>query len=161
MPDDANRLHEAHAPTPFSAEEICKACAAGRTIRHAIESGTSKFHRVTRFGTHSADGCEISVHNFDLMGKAIGAPSTTSAKWKDLQRHASFPAALTTIEPWTGDTAFGSKSGWKYSVRAEKNGKVEVSTFIFARDLPGPPIEYTQTVDGLKKYRMVMIGDKS
>lgn len=160
MPSDENRLHPEHAPTPFSADEIRRACSNGRVIRHSIQSGNSQFHQETSFGRATGDNCEITVRNYDLTGKMLGKANKSRAAWIELQRHASFPAENTVIQEWKGETAVGWRSGWKYVVKASKQGQIHVSTFIFARDLPGPPVEFTQTVDGLPKYRMVLVDDK-
>lgn len=157
VPPDANRLAPDHAPTPFTAAEIRAACPDGRIIRSAITAGMQKTQQTTRFEGGDTEGTTIVMQSFDLRGTRAAPEQRVRARWDELQKHASFPAADTRITPFSKMTAVGRRDGWNYDVRFVKDNVLHHSRYSFARDLPGPPIEVTQSVDGIQKYHMVMI----
>ncbi|MEV0790227.1 hypothetical protein [Kribbella sp. NPDC050459] len=77
----------------------------------------------------------------DVYSGSIPRHTTT---WLDLQGHASFPAADTTIEPERIRTAIGDLDCLRYTVRDGAADEV----FWFATSLPGMPIEQETRTDG-------------
>ncbi len=141
----ARVLAQGQAPTPFTADEIRGGCPAGRTIRYRVEvEGEAPFHRVTRFVECDEAGATIERSRLSVDGSPLGGPEVDRVTWRDLQGHASFPAADTTIEPERITTAVGAFDCLRYTVRT---GATE-AVFWFAEDLPGMPLQYLTRADG-------------
>lgn len=83
------------------------------------------------------------------MGEAAQGDST----WVDLQRHASQPQALTTVEEVPLTLAFGEFDCWLYVTRVPAGER----RFWFAKELPGMPVQVEEWVDGALASRSVMI----
>ena len=75
------------------------------------------------------------------------------ATWLDLQAHASFPAAQTTIEPEALDTPMGTSTCLRYTVREGAT----VDTFWFAKELPGMPVKSTTEQEGRLTSTVTMV----
>jgi hypothetical protein len=127
---DPHVLGPGLAPTPFTAEEIRAGCPAGRTIRLLVEDeGAEPYERFSRFVSCDETGATIERGTGD--GTASGR-----ATWADMQAHAAFPAAATTIEPDTIEIPLGTLACQRYTVR---DGD-DVTTFWFAAAYPGMPV---------------------
>ena len=158
LPPDSHRLQPNHLPTPFSAAQIRAGCPAGRTIRIREESpgATPSFRRI-RF-TQVDD--ETAVQEFqatDEAGRPIGEATSRRSTWLDLQRHASQPADITTVDEVVLALAFGEFDCWRYVVRAPS---AELR-FWFAQQLPGMPVQVEEWIDGSLAGRSVMIASDS
>jgi hypothetical protein len=157
LPPESHRLQPDHLPTPFSADEIRVGCPAGRTIRIREETpGEAPAFRRIRF---TRVDLELAVHELqatDPDGEPIGEPSSGSSTWLDLQRHASQPAAATTVEEVALTLPFGELACWLYTVRAPD---AELR-FWFAKALPGMPVQIEEWVDGALAGRSVMIANE-
>ncbi len=141
----AHVLEPGHAPTPFTAEEIRAATGDGksRRIRVVGADGTSYF-RTNTFSGCDAEGALLTRERYDATGQRMGEPDAVPVSWLDLQRHASFPAEMTTIEEVALDGPLGVRSCLRYTVRDGRDEDV----FWFATDLPGMPIRTESRVDG-------------
>jgi hypothetical protein len=64
--------------------------------------------------------------------------------WRDLQAHASFPAAVTSISEEIIEIPLGTMECLAYRVESGDT----VSTFWFAKHRPGMPILFTTVHDG-------------
>jgi hypothetical protein len=116
------------APTPFTPDEIRAGCPAGRTIELLVETdGEEPYTRVNRFVACDETGATLER----------GATGTR-VTWAELQAHAAFPAARTTIEPDTIETPLGVLDCLRYTV---EDGD-DVDVFWFAQAFPGMPVRY-------------------
>lgn len=138
-------MHAGHAPTPFTAAEIREGCPRGRTMRLRVEpEGGEPYEREIRFAEVDADGAVQAVRRLDAEGGALGDPVTHRSSWLDLQAHASYPAAVTSIQPAALDLAFGTYDCLRYTVRDDDGEE----RYWFARALPGMPVRYESRRDG-------------
>ena len=64
--------------------------------------------------------------------------------WLDLQNHASFPAAVTSITEDVIEIPLGAMECLCYRVVSDDT----VSTFWFAKDRPGMPVLFTTETNG-------------
>lgn len=147
MQTDPHVLDADHAPTPFTADEIRAGCPEGRTIRLRAEApGQEPMVRVNRYLECDEVGALLERSAETVDGSPLGEPQADRVTWLDLQRHASFPAAITRIEKDTINTAIGELACLRYTVRADGVDQV----FWFAKELPGMPIRFlTRQGDGV------------
>lgn len=138
MPD-LHILGAGLAPTPFTADEIRAGCPEGRTIRLFLEpAGGDAVHRLNRFVGCDEEGATLERAMLSPDGDVAGPLEAERVTWLGLQRHASFPEGLTTIEPATVDLPIGTVDCLRYIVR---DGE-DVDTFWFALAHPGMPVRY-------------------
>ena len=156
MTEDAHILHPGHAPTPFTADEIQAGCPAGRTIRLAVRDGDGSHTRMIRFVACSEDGASQESHAFTGEGEPLGEPTTDWSSWTDFQTHASFPLAVTSIEPEALNTPMGRLECRVYTVVEEAS----VARFWFAVLRPGMPVKVEKQVNGEVVHMMTMIEDE-
>ena len=142
---DPHVMAPGHAPTPFTADEIRRACPVGRTVRLLIEPADGPpVHRLSRFVRCDERGATVEVSGVGADGEPDGPPDVDEVLWLDLQRHASFPADRTAIESETIETPLGAQECRRYTV----TGGATKQVFWFAVDLPGMPIRYLTEEDG-------------
>ncbi len=152
LPPEAHRLDPDHHPTPFSADQIREACAPGRSNVYRIDPSEGPSHLYAWWFTDGdEEGATIVAENRDLAGTPISEQTTARASWLDLQRHARFPIATTTVATDQVETPAGSFDCWCYLTR----GNDAVTRTWFARDLPGPPV--LQVTDGPASRRMELV----
>ncbi|MET9273460.1 hypothetical protein [Kribbella sp. NPDC003557] len=145
MAEDAHVLEPGHAPTPFTADEIRAATAVGKSITRRVESAEAEpFLLTSTYVECDEAGATLERFRRTLDGASLGEPQAMRATWLDLQRHASFPAGVTTIEPERIETAIGALDCLRYTVR--DGGTDEI--FWFATSLPGMPIQQQTRTDG-------------
>ena len=132
--DDPHLLHPGHAPTPFTAAEIREGCPAGRTVTARTEAmGEPDRVDVTVFVETDPDG---------TLMESNGRRHRVS--WLDLQNHASFPAAVTTVTEDMIEIPLGAMECLCYRVVSDDT----VSTFWFAKGRPGMPVLFTTESNG-------------
>ncbi|TCC30407.1 hypothetical protein [Kribbella sindirgiensis] len=142
---DSHVLEAGHAPTPFTAAEIRDATRVGKSITRRVESaGAEPFLLISTYVECDDAGATLERSRRSLDGAPLGEPQVLKATWLDLQRHASFAAADTTIEPVRIETAIGPLDCLRYTVR--DGGTDEI--FWFATSLPGMPIQQLTRTDG-------------
>jgi hypothetical protein len=135
---DPHVLGPGLAPTPFSADEIRASCPEGRTIRLLVEPAEGEpFLRMNRFAECDHDGATLERAQLATDGHVVPPVASIRVTWLDLQRHAAFPEAETTIEPDRLELPFGTVECLRYTVRGESE-----EVYWFARDLPGMPVKY-------------------
>lgn len=123
------------APAPFSWEEIRAATKSGRTYRYKVEvPGKPPKERTLTFTKVDDDGAEI-----------IAGSSAKRLGWPALQKHAEFPKDRTTNREETVKLPAGKFDCMVYEVKGEDG---EVSTYYFARTLPGAPVLFYVEQDG-------------
>lgn len=155
MTTDPHILRPGHAPTPFTAGEIRAGCPAGRTIRLAVRAGGGSHTRVIRFVACSEEGATQQSQAFTEDGEPLGEPTIDWASWSQLQGHASFAAAATTIDVEALNTTLGRLECRVYTV---VDGE-EVTRFWFAVLRPGMPVKVEKTVDGEVVHTTTMVED--
>lgn len=123
-------------PAPFSWEEIRAATKSGRTYRFKVqEKGKPARERVVTFVKVDDDGCEIFA----------GGDAPKRMGWPQLQKDAEWPKDRVTTREETVKLPGGKFDCMVYEVRG-KDG--EVSTYYFARTLPGAPVLFYVEQDG-------------
>lgn len=152
---DPHVLNPDHAPTPFTAEEIRAGCPEGRTIRLSITGEGGSHTRVIRFVAVGEDGALQESSAFTEEGEPLGEPTTDWTSWSDLQKHASFSRALTSIEPEALSTPLGRLECRVYTVAEGE----PVTRFWFAVLKPGMPVKVEKQVNGEVVHTMTMIDD--
>ncbi len=153
---DPRILETGHAPTPFTAEEIRAASPAGKSMTLRIESADgSTSWRTNRYVEVDADGAVIRRTRVTADGETIEELDAARAAWRDLQGHASFPAADVTITPETLETPMGALACLRYEVRGEGS----VRTFWFAKELPGMPVRSEVRQGGRLVSTVIMVAN--
>lgn len=156
-PSMKNRMRPGHAPTPFSASEIRKACPPGHSRRYLVEiPDRPPLLRVLSFEGGTDDSTEFVSSQTDTKGRPFGEQRRVRARWTALQAHASFPRAATTIKAVTVITPAGAFPSWLYEVRGRTPG--EIDRYWFAKALPGSPVQYERREAGKLVFRMVLLG---
>ncbi len=134
MAHDPHVLHDGHAPTPFTAEEIRHGCPVGRTVTTRTETaGGGSETSVSRFVECDEDGAVFETGS-----------GSRRVSWLDLQEHASFPSDATEIVVEAIATPLGHLDCLRY--RVERDGQTH--TFWFDRERPGMPVMVTVVADG-------------
>ncbi len=154
--DDPRTLEPGHAPTPFTADEIRSGCPAGRTMKLLVEASVEPpYHGHIRFVEADDRGATQDLWRTTLDGLPLGGIDTVYSTWSELQRHASFPARMTTVENESIDLDIGTIDCLRYRVREG----ITIHTFWFAPALPGMPVKFTAHTDDLLTYVSVMIAN--
>ena len=153
-PPDANRMQPGHAPTPYSADQIRAACAEGafREYETTERNVTQRMRMVFRA---EQDGqayveTELLAQDGTVMTTLPGQPTP----WTTLQGHASFPEQATVITPCSHQTQAGTFDAWTYVVTGTDGAE---TIFVFARDLPGPPLDMTRRISFEEVSRMELV----
>jgi hypothetical protein len=153
---DPHLLHEGHHPTPFTAAEIRAASHVGRTIRQLIEvDGQPDRRRVQQWVAIDEDGGDGIAGGLGANGSPTDVQPTRS-RWIQLQGHASFPIASTTIDEVTLDSPMGQLDCLRYT-RRDGDG---TDTFWFARAYPGMPVRIERTEGGRLVERVTMLSNE-
>ncbi len=157
LPPESHRLRPDHVPTPFSADQIRDGCPAGRTIliREGAAGEEPSFRRIA-FTSIDAEASVQDLQAADATGAPVGDASLGRATWLDLQRHASQPADVTTVQEVRLALPFGDFDCWLYTVQRPD---AELR-FWFAKELPGMPVQIEKWVDGSIARRTLMIGNE-
>lgn len=131
---DSHVMKPGHAPTPFSAAEIRAGCPSGRRVVTRISDETDETATtVTVFR-------DVDEHGAIF----VTAAGSHRVRWEDLQGHASFPAADTTITAETIETPLGELTCMLYTVTRP----TETHRFWFAHEHPGMPIRTEVSREG-------------
>jgi len=153
LPPDEHRTRPDHAPTPFSAEQIRRACAPGRINLYRIEEQDADPVLLRwEFVAGDADSAESVYETIAEDGTVVGEPARSTSRWDDLQAHASHPEDVTEIDEESVAVPAGTFECWRYAVR---DGTI-LSTSWFAKNLPGPPVLKIDTVGGEQVAAMTL-----
>lgn len=153
-----NTAPPAIAPRPFSAEQIRAAMPAGTQMTfHMEESGKPPV--VLHWRVTAADQATMTLVStvVGINGNVIAEEPAQSTSWQELAEHSSFPAARTVRGEGSVQVPAGRFDTIDYVVTDEKDGSKTVSTFRFAKQLPGPPVMLTVEKDGVTVRRMTLI----
>ena len=155
--DDPHILGPGLLPTPFTADEIRDGCPDGRLIRLLVETdGGEPFLRTNRFIDGDDEGATLESQRLALDGTPLADGEATRVTWRQLQAHASFAAATTRRTSETIDLELGSLDCLRYTA---VDG-AEVSTFWFARSMPGMPVRYQSEEGGRVTSRVTMLENR-
>jgi hypothetical protein len=157
-PGGENTAPPAIAPRPFTAEQIRAAMPAGTEIRFRVEE-SGKAPVVLHWRVTAADEGTMTLASRILGedGAVIAEEPAQSSRWQELVEHATFPAARTARSEGSVEVPAGRFDTMDYVVTDEKDGSRTVSTFRFARQLPGPPVLLTVDKDGTTVRKMILI----
>lgn len=134
---------EGDAPTPFSAEQIRAATKVGRRYAWRVEEeGKPPATRVIVFTSVDEEGAVMVAGPDDA---SLAASSPSRARWDELQKHALFPAAATSVQDERVTVPAGTFDCRVYTV---KDADGTVRRFYFALDLPGAPVLHFTEKDG-------------
>lgn len=143
---DPHVLHLDHAPTPFTAAEIRAGCPTGRTVTARTEAmGEPDRVDLTVFVETDQEGAVLESNG-----------RRHRVTWRELQGHASFPAAATSISEEVARTPLGEMECLCYRVVSSN----AASTFWFAKERPGMPILFTTESDGVLASTTIVIADE-
>jgi hypothetical protein len=154
LPPEANRLDPAHHPTPFSAEQIRQACAPGRrNVYRVAAAAADPYLETWTFRRGDATGGQFTQLRTGLDGMPRSEVEQIGATWDELQAHASYPAATTSLAVATVAATAGTFDGWLYeTVEGES-----VTRAWFARGLPGPPVLIVTERTGAEVFRYELL----
>jgi len=163
LPPEENRMQPDHLPTPFSAEELKAFNVPGyRTLFRIEGEGRAPVLNDTVW-LPSEEGLAVFSNRMKTPdGVPIGEVQTGTAEWEELQSHASFPAAATSLSTETIEVPAGKFDCWRYDVAREvpSDGQAPrtlVMTFWFAKELPGPPVLMEHRLDGRVTMTMTLL----
>lgn len=137
LPPESNRLRDDHHPTPFSAAQIREASPAGTSVAFLVEPAGAEPY-VDRWEFLESDDRVARRRQWreTVDGGLLEEPIVAEATWVELQGHASYPAASTTVEAGRAAVPAGEYDCWIYT-RQEGDSTTRAA---FAKDLPGPPV---------------------
>lgn len=158
FPDlDGRILDPTHAPTPYTAGQLRAECRPGRVNSWSMVTPQGEFVSTMRFVKADEEGVQLESLLMSADQTPAGPVEETYGAWTDLQSHASFPAARTTIEVDTVEVPAGRFECWLYTITDDSDGSPRISQFWFAKDLPGPPVRMTVMEGRESKMDMRMI----
>jgi len=137
-PTEAAFAAQAMAPTPYTAAQIRDAMPVGTVIVYRrVEAGKDPYlNRMTVIATDEASGT-IADAVVDAQGTVLSEEPPATMQCEDLRKHAEFPVAALQTTDDAVDVPAGHFDTWKYVV-TDPDGTV--TTYQFARTLPGPPV---------------------
>jgi hypothetical protein len=150
------------APRPFTAEQLHDAMPVGSELRYRLEE-VGKPTTIMVMQVTAADPRSVTIATRMLAddGTPLGGPDSKTSEWSALVRHASFPRAATRVSEATVETAAGNLPSIDYEVRTPAgDGSDVVTTYRFARSLPGPPAVLVREQGGVVVSRMTLISRK-
>jgi hypothetical protein len=141
------------APRPYTAEQIRDAMPVGTEIRYRIEAAGAPATLVV-YRVDAADATSVTMTDRVLSadGGTVIAEETNTTAWAKLMEHASFPADATTVRDASVEVPAGRYDTTEYVVRRDGG----VTTFHFAKTLPGPPVSMVAEQGGVVTRRMVL-----
>ncbi len=159
--EDPRRLKPGDAPTPYTADEIRKACPEGRTDVFRSEDVAGVKIKTMKFAKCDENGAEIET----TVTKEDGSPlasKTTKATWKELQAHGSFPEKDATITEEKVEVPGGKFDCLLYTVVQKMAGAGTVTMrMYFPKDRAGPPVKVTSESDGKVVFTMTLVEHKA
>ncbi|MDP9272615.1 MAG: hypothetical protein M3O93_03645, partial [Chloroflexota bacterium] len=151
---DPHQLRPDHLPTPFTADEIRAGCQPGRTLRtRVVRAGQDEVVHVTRFVSADAEGAEQESWEETPEGTRLSDPQRRRSTWLGFQEHASFPAATTEVAEEEIEIPAGRFACLRYTSRDGES----VSTFWFARSVPGMPLRFEERVNDVVVFSSTAI----
>lgn len=146
------------ATPPFSAGVIRDATGVGQTYVFRLSGGEQPpILRKTVFLEVTATDTLIQTVLTDTDGKPFDGPKEWRFTWEQLEEHAHFPAEQTQRSEKRVTVPAGAYDCWNYVVVDTVDGKPRISEYAFAKELPGPPVWMTVTVNGKLETQMELL----
>lgn len=123
------------APLPYTPEAIRDTNRPGTAVTFEVRSGDDVSHLTFRWTGGDQHIAEYDQVVSDADGNVL-AQSAERTTWVELQGHAAFPRAATTITEETVEGPTGRWACWHYTVQRDGN----VEHYWFAKRKPGPPV---------------------
>ena len=131
-------------PTPYTAEQIRESFQPGKQLMFGLKSAEGD--KVQHWKVLSADEETVTIE-FRLQGED---GEKRSSKWEELRDHALF-LEENTVRTEGERSLFNGTAATEIYTRTEGP---KVTTFVFAKGLPGPPVVMTTTVAGQEVFSM-------
>ena len=159
-PDIVETPDPTRLPTPYTANQIRAAMPEGTMIWMRMETPGKVTQEEWEVVDADDETCTMSSKVYDESGKKLlEDKGERTHKWTELRDHASFPIATTMRAEGRIDTPVGSFDSWLYIAdTVGEDGLPLLMHFHFAKELPGPPVLMTRTVDGKTVLTMKMVG---
>ena len=155
--DDPHVLAPGTAPTPFTADEIRRGCPHGRRITLLVEPADGPtYRRVSEFVDPDAEGATLRRWRIGADGEPVGPVESARTTWLDLQRHASFPEAVTRVGRERVDLPLGHFDTLRYTVGEGEDAE----TFWFALAYPGMPVRFEGPGEGGGRDRTTIVASE-
>lgn len=133
------------ADPPYTAKQIRDATKVGRRYEWRLELPEQPpVRKVISFTRVDDEGCDTHAEGLDDTGKAIAPPKDGHATWEELRAHALFPKKSVVLSDETITIPAGTFVCTLYTVTEGD----EVSRFWFAKDMPGPPVQFSTEKGG-------------
>jgi hypothetical protein len=134
---DPHLLGPGLLPTPFTADEIRDATGRGTTIRLLLEGPDGPLgEHVNRFRETDAEGATLDRWAADDPKEVVSNRVT----WAELQGHAAFDAATTSVSTVSLSSPLGELTCRRYDT--------DDGVFWFSIAHPGMPVQYES--DGMR-----------
>jgi hypothetical protein len=144
------------AETPYTAAEIRDACPVGRKIVFRIvEKDKPEIVHTIEFLKSDAAGADMRMTDADPSGKVLKT-SEGRATWEQLLTHAQFPKDRTVISHRTTVHTLGTLDVLVYKVTEGEGPDAAVTTYHFAKKMPGPPITHFTEKNGVRVLTATM-----
>jgi hypothetical protein len=128
------------APAPFTSAQIRDASRPGRTWVWYVEvAGRAAVRRRVSITKVEPERAEMESAVLDDTGKEIERTPPRSVAWDDLRKHGEFPKAKLTTREEVIKAPAGVFACLVYVVQEAPD---EVTTYYFAKQLPGAPIYF-------------------
>lgn len=149
----------AHAPTPFTAEQIRGASSDGRAwVFLLAEAGKPAVHLRMEMSAVGCDTVALTRTVTDAStGEPLGEAATSTATWPELVAHAAYPTDSTTVADDTIEVPGGRFDAMRYTVSETAEGVTTVTEAWFAPTLPGPPVLMFVRVDGTQVTGLTLL----
>lgn len=145
-------------PAPFPATMIRHAAFEGKQMLYHIEArGETPYLRLTTYLEVYDTHVVFEFENLDAEGNLIDEAVEGTATWEELEGHATYPKSMTTVSQMPLDVVAGSFDCWLYEVKIVSEDGPGMIRAYFAKERPGPPIRFEQSVDGELTYLMELV----
>lgn len=135
---------------PFTVAEIREGCPPGRKMVFRIsEKDKPDVLHTIEFVKSDATGTDFRTTDADAAGKVVKS-ADNHATWEELRSHAEFPKDKTAITHRTTVHPLGTLEVLVYKVTEGEGADAEVTTYHFAKKIPGPPITYFTEKNGVR-----------
>jgi hypothetical protein len=150
------------APRPYTAEQIRDGMPVGTELRYRLEeNGQPPTIMVMKVIAADEKTGTIATQILAEDGTLMKDAGEQTSEWSALVKHASFPLDATKMTESTIETPLGLFPSVDYAVRSKSEDGVPVlTTYRFARALPGPPVSLVREKDGQVVSRMTLIARK-
>jgi hypothetical protein len=154
-PTETAAAAQTMARTPYTAAQIRDAMPVGTVIVYRrVEAGKDPYlNRMTVVAADDATGT-IADAVVDAQGTVLSEEAPATTRWEDLRKHAEFPVAALQTSDDAVDVPAGHFDTWKYVVTAPDG---TVTTYQFARTLPGPPVSMQVRAGDMVVFSMELV----